>query len=322
MVARALASATVSFGLVSIPVKLYSAAEHSAEVHFNMLHAKDGSRLKQQYICQKEEVVVPRDEIVKGYEFAKDQYVVFTPEELKALEETATKTIEIAEFVTAEKVDPIFFEGAYYLGPDKGGARPYQLLAEAMRRTGRSALATWAARGKAYLVLIRATDEGLVMQQLLYADEVRSFSEVPMETAQVKEAELKLAIQLVEQIASDEFHPEKYSDTVKQRVLELIQRKVEGEEVTTAVTEEPRAQIIDLMEALKASLGGAKPEPAPAAKRAADGGDGESGDGRGGARGKGEDQPRKPARRSARAEEAGEEKRGGTRRTGTRGSSK
>ena len=309
MVARAIASATVSFGLVSIPVKLYSAAEHSSEVHFNMLHAKDGSRLKQQYVCAKDEAVVPRDEIVKGYEFAKDQYAIFAPEELKAIEEVATKTIEIAEFVTADKVDPIFFEGAYYLGPDKGGARPYQLLAEAMRRTGRSALASWAARGKSYLVLLRATEDGLVMQQLLYADEVRNFSEVPLETAPVKEAELKLAIQLVEQIATDEFHPEKYRDTVKERILALIQKKIEGEEVTVAPTEEPRAQIIDLMEALKASLGGAK--PAPAAHARADAADG--GEEREAASGE-----RRPARRAARKTEGAEEKRRPTRRAGGR----
>ncbi len=306
MVARAVASATVSFGLVSIPVKLYSAAEHAAEIHFNMLHEKCGSRLKQQYVCQKEEVVVPREETVKGYEFAKDQYVILQPDELKALEEVATKTIEIAEFVSADKVDPVFFEGAYYLGPDKGGARPYQLLAEAMRRTGRSALATWAARGKSYLVLVRATDDGLVMQQLLYADEVRAFSEVPMEEAQVREAELKLAIQLVEQIATDEFHPEAYHDAVKERVRELIEKKVEGQEITAPPAEEPRAQIIDLMEALKASLGGAK----PAARASA-------GDGDGAAR-KDEDggEERKPARRHATGSE--EKKRTGSKRSAGR----
>ena len=253
MPSRPIGSGTVSFGLVSIPVKLYSAAESSASISFNMLHAKCKTRLKQQYICPKDAEIVPRDQMVKGYEFAKDQYVAFTEEELKALMEESNRAIEITEFVPATKVDPIYFDGAYYLGPDKGGDKAYHLLVKAMRQTGRSALAKWAARGKQYLVLVRAVEKGLVMQQLLYADEVRAFSEVPVGDADVKEAELKLAVQLVEQIASDEFRPESYEDEVRKRMQEAIQRKVEGQEITAA-PEQPRAQIIDIMEALKASL--------------------------------------------------------------------
>jgi DNA end-binding protein Ku len=253
MAARSIGTGTVSFGMVSIPIRLYSAGESSAAVSFNLLHAKCKSRLKQQYTCPKDNEIVPRDQMVKGYEFAKDQYVTFTDEELKAMGEETQKAIEITEFVPASQVDPVYFDGAYYLGPDKGGEKAYRLLTEAMKQTGRSALAKWAARGKQYLVLIRPTAGGLVMQQLLYADEVRSFAEVPVGDAEVKEPELKLAVQLVEQIASDEFHPENYTDEVRKRYLEAIQRKVEGQEVTTA-PEAPRAQIIDLMEALKASL--------------------------------------------------------------------
>jgi DNA end-binding protein Ku len=253
MAARSIGTGTVSFGMVSIPIRLYSAGESSAAVSFNLLHAKCKSRLKQQYICPKDNEIVPRDQMMKGYEFAKDQYVTFTDDELKAMGEESQKAIEITEFVPASQVDPVYFDGAYYLGPDKGGEKAYKLLAEAMKQTGRSALAKWAARGKQYLVLIRPTAGGLVMQQLLYADEVRSFAEVPVGDAEVKEPELKLAVQLVEQIASDEFHPENYTDEVRKRYLEAIQRKVEGQEVTTA-PEAPRAQIIDLMEALKASL--------------------------------------------------------------------
>jgi DNA end-binding protein Ku len=182
--------------------------------------------------------------------------------------EEAQKAIEITEFVPAAKVDPIYFDGAYYLGPDQGGERAYRLLSQAMTQTGRCALAKWAARGKQYLVLIRAVAGGLVMEQLLYADEVRAFSEVPVPEAEIKDSELKLAIQLVEQIASDEFHPENYEDEVRKRYLEAIQRKVEGQEVTTA-PEAPRAQIIDLMEALKASLAGKAAKPAePEAEKA------------------------------------------------------
>ena len=166
--------------------------------------------------------------MVKGYEFAKDQYVVFSEEELKSMAEEASRTIEITEFVPAAKVDPIYFEGAYYLGPDKGGERAYALLAAAMRQTGRSALAKWAARGKMYIVMVRAMEKGLVMQVLHYADEVRPISEVPIGDTAVKDAELKLAVQLVEQIAAEEFRPENYEDGVRKRYLEAIQRKVEG----------------------------------------------------------------------------------------------
>jgi len=253
MAARPLGSGTISFGMVSIPVKLYSAAESKAAVSFNMLHAKCKSRLKQQYICPKDDEIVPRDQMVKGYEFAKDQYVSFTKEELKAMAQESERAIEITEFVPAEQVDPIYFDGAYYLGPDKGGDKAYHLLIEAMRQTGRSALAKWAARGKQYLVLIRAGKGGLVMQQLLYADEVRPISEVPVGDSEVKDGELKLAIQLVNQIASDEFRPQDYEDDVRKRMQQAIQRKVEGQEITAAA-EPPKAQIIDLMEALKASL--------------------------------------------------------------------
>jgi DNA end-binding protein Ku len=256
MPARSIATGTISFGLVTVPIRLYSAAESASAVSFNLLHGKCGSRLKQQYICPKDEEIVPRDQMVKGYEFAKEQYVTFTDEEIKAMAEESSRAIEITEFVPLAKVDPIYFESAYYLGPDKGGERAYHLLAAAMRETGRCALAKWAARGKMYLVLIRPAEKGLVMQTLHYADEVRTFDEVPIGDTVVKDPELRLAMQLVDQIATEEFHPEAYRDEVRTRYLEAIQRKVEGQEVTTAAPEQPRAQIIDLMEALKASLAG------------------------------------------------------------------
>jgi DNA end-binding protein Ku len=270
MVARSLSTATISFGLVTVPIRLYAASESQAAVSFNLLHNKCHSRLKQQYICPKDEEIVTRDQMVKGYEFAKDQYVVFTEDEIKAMAEEASKTIEITEFVPLAKVDPIYFESAYYLGPDKGGDKAYRLLTEAMRQTGRCALAKWAARGKQYLTLMRPIEGGLIMQVLNYADEVRPFSEVPVGDAVVKEPELKLAVQLIEQIATDEFHPENYVDEVRARYHEAIQRKVEGQEITAPAAEAPKGQIIDLMEALKASLAqkGARPTavPAPAAE--------------------------------------------------------
>lgn len=251
---RALASATVSFGLVSIPVKLYSSTESSAAIRFNQINKKDGARVKQQLVSAKTGEPVAKEDIVKGYEFAKGQYVLFTLEELKAIEEKATHTIDIAEFVHAEQVERIYLDKVYYLGPDKGGTRAYRLLAKALRDTRRAALAKYAARGKQYLVLVRPMEDGLVMEQLHYADEVRSFSDVPIDDTNIKQDELKLAVQLVEQAASDEFHPQNYRDEVRERIMELIQRKVDGEDITVTPTEEPEHKIIDLMEALKASI--------------------------------------------------------------------
>ena len=265
--ARAIAGATVSFGLVSIPVKLYSATQASAGISFNMLHAKCGTRLKQQYVCPHDNEIVPREETIKGYEFAKDQFVTFTPDELKALEEKATQTIEITEFVPLAAIDPVFFDKPYYLGPEKGGDKAYLLLAEAMRETGRAALARYAARGKQYLVMLRPYQKagekaagpvggGIVMQQLLYADEVRPFSDVPLpEGRDVREPELKLARQLIDQIAAETFDPSQYRDEVRERIQQDIERKVQGQEIAAAPPPAEPARIIDLMEALKASLG-------------------------------------------------------------------
>lgn len=254
MSARPIGSATIAFGLVSVPIKLYSASESSAAVTFNWLHRKDGSRLKQQYVCAQDGEKVEKDDMVKGYEFAKGQYVLFTPEELKTMEEKSTGAIDIGEFVPAEQVDRLWLEKAYFLGPDKGGERAYKLLAAALRETNRAALGQYAARGKQYLVMVRPMEGGLVMEQLHYADEIRSIKDVDIPEGEVKKAELALAVQLIEQAASEEFKPEAYEDNVKKRMLESIQLKVEGHEITAEPTAAPEAQIIDLMEALKQSL--------------------------------------------------------------------
>ena len=251
-----MASGTISFGLVAIPVKLYTTGESSQTVRFSMVHEECGTKVKYRYYCPTDDKLVERDELARGYEFAKGQFVLFSEDELKALMPEATHAIEISEFVPLEKVDPIFFEKSYYLGPDKGGAKPYRLLAETMSKTGRAALARYAARGKDYLVMLRPFESGLIMQQLRYAVDVRPFSEVPIDEAKVTKAELELARQLVDQGASDEFHPESYTDEARGRVWELIEGKVQGEEIVAAPEEAPKAQIIDLMEALKASLGG------------------------------------------------------------------
>src|SRR5438067_2951274 len=258
---RAMATAQVAFGLVSIPVKLFSAAESSERISFNMIHKDCGNRIQQQLFCPKDERTIDRSEVVKGFEFARGQYVLFTEDELKALEEKATQTIEISEFVPREAIDPIYFSKAFYLAPDKGGDRAYTLLGKALEETGRWALAKYAARGKQYLVILRPLGKGMVMQQLYYPNEIRAIDELDLGEAIIKDNELKMAVQLAEMGATDEFHPENYRDEVSERVRALINKKVDdGQEITNIETQEPRAQVIDLMEALRASLGGAAPK--------------------------------------------------------------
>jgi DNA end-binding protein Ku len=254
MAARSIGSATISFGLVSVPVNLFSSSESSAAISFNMLHTTCGSRLKQQYICSKEGSVVEKDEVGKGYEFSKGQYVRFSPEEIKALDEKATNAIDIAEFVPLAAVDRIYLEKVYYLGAGKGGERAYRLLVAALEDTGRAALGQYSARGKQYLALIRPMGDILVMEQLHYHGELKSADEVPRPDVVIKDAELALARQLIEQGAVEEFKPENYRDTVRERVLQAIQQKVDGQEITAESADAPQTKIIDLMDALKASL--------------------------------------------------------------------
>jgi len=256
MAARSIASLTVSFGLVSIPVKLFSATETSKTISFNLLHKACGSRLKQQYFCVKEEVPVGREDMAKGYEFAKDQYVVFSAEEIKAVEEKATNMIDVIEFIPLAQVQREYLEKVYYLGPDKGGDRAYRLLCEALMQTGRAALGQYAARGKQNLILIRPVNGILAMECLHYADEVRATSEVPVPEGEVKPLELALAKQLIEAASNDAFEPSKYRDTVRDRVMETIQRKVDGQDITSDVAVDGGSKVLDLMEALKASLAG------------------------------------------------------------------
>jgi DNA end-binding protein Ku len=256
---RAIATAQIAFGLVSIPVKLFSAAESSEKISFNMLHKDCGSRIQQQLFCPKDERTIDRTEVVKGYEFARGQYVLFSEDELKMLEEKSTQTIDITEFIPSTEIDPIYFSKAYYLGPDKGGDRAYSLLSKALQETGRWALAKYAARGKQYLTILRPLGNGLVLQQLYYPNEIRSIDEIELGDTIVKDTELKMAVQLAEMGASEEFHPENYRDEQTEKTRAMIQRKIDGEEITSLDTQEPRAQVIDLMEALRASLGGSRP---------------------------------------------------------------
>jgi DNA end-binding protein Ku len=253
MAARALASGTISFGLVSIPVKLYTAA--SAEgVHFNMLHSGCGARLKQQMICPTHDQVVPRDQTVKGYEYSRGQYVLFTEEEVKALETARSSSLEILEFVPLSTVDLIQVEKSYFLGPDKGGDRAYRLLSEAMERTKRVAVGRWAARGKEQLVLIRPYEDGLILHQMYYANEMRAFDEIDRGAkVEFKEVERDLADKLIAELTVDAFDSGKYHDEYTGRVEAAVEQKVAGQQITVA-PEQPKAQIIDLFDALKKSL--------------------------------------------------------------------
>jgi len=266
MAARAIGTSTIAFGLVSLPVKMYSTGESSRKVSFNMIWKERGVRVRQQYIDPADGTVVPREEIVKGYEFAKGQYVLFTKEELEVVEAPKSDEIEIVSFVPTDSVGRLYSNKAYYLGPDKGGARAYRLLSAALRQTDRVAIAKQATRGKQYIVLIRPHEDGLVLEQLFYAEEIRSFEEVPREEGEVNEAEMALALQLIEQASSEELDLTAFKDEVREKTLELINSKVDGQEITAAPAEESKTQIIDLMAALKASIEGEEADRKPATR--------------------------------------------------------
>ncbi|MEK6295356.1 MAG: Ku protein [Paraburkholderia tropica] len=270
--ARSIASLSLSFGLVSIPVRLYSATESSATIRFNML-APDGSRVEQQYVSKSTGKKVERSEMNKGYEFEKGKFVVFTADELKALEESPSHIVEILAFVPDRAVDPIYYDKAYFVAPDKRGAKPYSLLQRALLASGRCALASWNNKGKTYMVQIRATDDGLVFQQLLWRAEVRSLKDLDIEHVSVSDAELKLALQIIAQGESETYDPEQYENVEQKRVLAAIDAKIEGQQIVAPAEEATPAggQVIDLMDALRASLtrvGKAKPASGKAAKSA------------------------------------------------------
>jgi len=255
MAARSIGSVTISFGLVAIPVKLFTATQSAAAISFNLLHKDCGSRLKQQYTCIKDGSIVERDDMVKGYQFAKDQYVAFKPEEIKALEEAGTHSIEISEFVPIESIDPVYFDKTYYLSPDKGAAKPYALLCEALKEAKLSAVGRWATRGKSYVVTVRPVGDVLTLQQMHFAADVRPASEVEIPKTEVKAQELKLARQLIEQQTSEKFEPTAYTDELRARIQAAIDRKVEGQEISVSeIAPTGGGKVIDLMEALRASL--------------------------------------------------------------------
>ena len=265
MPARAIDTATIAFGLVSIPVKIYSTNEPSHEIHFHLIHEGCGERLKQQYVCPRHGVV-ERSEMTKGFELTKGNFVELAKDELKALEAVASDAVEIREFVPASAVDPIYIDATYYLGPDKGGDRAYALLRDALEDAELVGIAAYSARGKMYVVMVRPFEDGLVMHQLRYQDEVKPWSEVPVgRLPKSHTAELKLAQQIIKQVEHDTFDASQYEDEVKDRVRKLIAQKAKGGEIVAA-PEAPKPVVTDLMAALKASLtgvAGRRRSPAP-----------------------------------------------------------
>lgn len=260
MTLRAIQSNVLSFGLVNIPVRVYSASDTSEKISFNQLHATKHTRLKQQMYDPETNEVVPKEQIVKGYEHAKDQYVVFTPEELAAIEEDSDKRMEIGEFVPAETVDPLYLDTIYFMGPDKGAERAFRLFVTALKETKREAVVKYIARGRESVALVRPLGDILALQNLRYTDEVRSPLEVPNAEAEVKSTEVALAKQLIEASAAEAFEPSKYKNEHKERLKSIIEKKLKGESIEAPKPKAAAPQVGDLMAALSASLNAKKPE--------------------------------------------------------------
>ena len=255
---RPIWSGAISFGLVNVPVKLYSATS-SKDVRFHQLDAKTKSRVRQKRVSSATGEEVPYDEIIKGYELGPDTYVPIEPQELEALDPKATKSIDIEDFVDLDQIDPVFYERPYYLVPDKGGAKAYALLREAMRETNKVGIARMVLRTKQYLAAVRAKENALVLETMLFADEVVDADELelPRDDVEVSEREEKMARQLIDSLSTD-FEPEKYRDEYRERVLELIEQKASGQEIVVEEPTEEPTKVVDLMAALEASLAAVK----------------------------------------------------------------
>jgi DNA end-binding protein Ku len=254
MPARSISTASLTFGLVSIPVRLFPATS-SKSVSFHLLHAKDMSRIQQKIYCPKEDKIVDRSELVRGYEIEKDRYVTFTDEELKKLEAQADRAVEITGFIPAAEVDPVYFESSYLLGCEPTSAKAYRLLQEAMTKADRVGVAKYTMRGKERVVLIRPYQGGLMMHTMYYNDEIRSFGEIDHgANAQVKESELSLAQRLLDDLTQKKFDPSEFKDNYRERVIEAAEQKMAGNELTEPAPEVKQGKVIDLMSALKESL--------------------------------------------------------------------
>lgn len=270
MALRPLRNATISFGLVSIPVRFYTATK-TEDVHFHLLHESCGTRVNRKWWCPHHEKIVSSDELIRGYAISKNKYVTFTDEEIEALETDDNRSLEITEFVDLTQIDPVFFEKAYFLGPAPGGGKTYKLLATALKKQGKVALGNWVSANRAHLVVVRPYEEGLILHTMFYADEVRDFGAIEHESGHVTEKETKLAEMLIDELTEAKFNPLQFKDEYRERLLDRIRAKSQGKTITA---EEPEAEkggeVIDIMEALRRSLqagGRAAAKRAPARKK-------------------------------------------------------
>ena len=254
MALRPLRNATISFGLVSIPVRFYTAT-HSEDIHFNLLHESCGTRVNRKWWCPHHEKIVDADELIRGYAISKNKYVTFSDEEIDTLETDDNRALEITEFVDLHEIDPLFFEKAYFLGPSPGGGKTYRLLSQAMKKQDKVAVARWVAAGREHLVVLRPYDKGLVLHTMFYADEVRDFSAIDLESASASEKEVKLAEMLIDNLTEKKFDPLAFKDEYRQRLLTRIRAKSKGKAIEPEEKEEEKGgEVIDIMEALRRSL--------------------------------------------------------------------
>jgi DNA end-binding protein Ku len=273
MALRPLRNATISFGLVNIPVRFYTATK-SEDVHFNLLHESCGSRVNRKWWCPHHEMIVESSELVRAYAISKNKYVTFSDEEIETLETDDNRALDISEFLQLDQIDPVFFEKAYFLGPGPGGGKTYKLLAEAMKKQNKVALARWISANREHLVILRPFEDGLVLHTMYYADEVRDFSAVEKEDAPVKDKEIKLAEMLIDELTEKKFNPLQYKDQYRERLLDRIKDKSKGKAIVSEEKEEEDkgGEVIDIMEALRRSLEGGRasakrvPEAKPASR--------------------------------------------------------
>jgi DNA end-binding protein Ku len=271
MALRPLRNATISFGLVNIPVRFYTATK-SEDIGFNLLHESCGSRVNRKWWCPQHEEMIGMEDMIRGYPIAKNRYVTFSNEEIEALESDNNRALEITEFVDLEEIDPVFFEKAYYLGPAPGGSKTYKLLSQAMKKQNKVAVARWVSGNREHLVVLRPYEEGLILHTMYYADEVRDFSAIETEDSELRDKEVALAEMLIGELSVDRFDPLAYKDEYRERLMDKIRAKSEGETIiTTSPEEEKAAEVVDIMEALRRSLeagAGAAPRKRAPAKRA------------------------------------------------------
>ncbi len=272
MALRPLRNATISFGLVSIPVRFYTATK-SEDIHFHLLHESCGSRVNRKWWCPHHEKIVASDELIRGYEISKNKYVTITDAEMETLETDDNRALEIAEFVDLHQIDPVFFEKAYFLGPAAGGGKTYRLLSQAMKKQDKVAVARWVSNGKQQMVVLRPYEKGLILHTMYYADEVRDFGAIDLEESPVRDKEVQLAEMLINELTEKTFDPLEFKDDYRHRLLERIRAKSKGKTIEPEEKEEEEGgEVIDIMEALRRSLekGRAKPgraRHAPAKRR-------------------------------------------------------